>query len=184
MSFNVYSILVFVFLTLVLYLEIRGYVKQKQVFKNLQQLMSEWGEKHSLSPEQWHYLTRGIKVTANPFSIVKLLIMIPFVPLLDISRTPVAIELEKKDPALYKKTLWEFNNALSYASPTLYLILMIEIQVTFIFWRILLAVVMVSVMLFTFLTSFISKKTNIKYSREINEKYDSVSLMQADLLYK
>ncbi len=174
MTFTMYIILNVMFVLLVLSLEIRGYVKQKRLLADLGSLLHSWVTKQDLNDDEFEYLVRAIKAISNPFLIVKLILWVPLVPFLQLRKnTPnsVRASLQQKHPELYAKTIDAFGDSLVYSSPTLYLILRLEI---FLFSTLYKVLLMILYMLL-WAVSFIFKMS--KQPNDMDEKISTVTML-------
>lgn len=109
-------------------LEVQAYFKQKKILRDLYPLMEQWNT-CNLTESEKQYLRRAVRKMNSPFSVLLLMVKVPFLPWLDIQRSPVGLQLETKNPDLFFQTFQYLNRCLICTSPTLTMILLLELAV-------------------------------------------------------
>ena len=130
MYFNIILLLAFIFVGLLfLYLEIRGYIRQKQYAKELANIMQKWVDKHDLTDTEVTFFKKISIFSFNPLSVFKLVFYIWILPFKQGKKSEVMETLKAKDKELFKQTTAILEKAFMSASPILHFIIFIEILI-------------------------------------------------------
>lgn len=130
MYFNIILLLAFIFVGLLfLYLEIRGYIRQKQYAKELANIMQKWVDKHDLTDTEITFFKKISIFSFNPLSVFKLVFYIWILPFKQGKKSEVMETLKAKDKELFKQTTAILEKAFMSASPILHFIIFIEILI-------------------------------------------------------
>lgn len=123
-------IIVCLFLLLYLfYLEIRGRIQQKKCTEKLSDVMQYWCDNHDLTKSEKEYLKCAISVAYNPLYIIRLMVLVWKLPFIKISPPKPAKSLRKKNTELFDNTMQILQQAFICTSPSLYLIVMLELTI-------------------------------------------------------
>lgn len=139
MTIDIMTLFIFVsILFTLLYLEIRGRIRQKQCTKKLNCLMEKWRDDYELSESEKIYLLDGVKIAYNPLSVFKLMFLILALPFMKTEISKTGKKLKQKDTDLYHETVNTLGLIFVCTSPSLFIIIWFELLfmfMIFILWN-------------------------------------------------
>ena len=126
MSFEQFLVFMPAVILVIIFFEVRGYIRQRQYLNALEPIMHQWRGKHDLTDAEKKILERFIKFSFNPLSVFKLVFYIWILPFKQGKKSEVMETLKTKDKELFKQTTAILEKAFMSASPSLHVIILIE----------------------------------------------------------
>ena len=129
MSFEQFLVFMPAVILVIIFFEVRGYIRQRQYLNALEPIMHQWRGKHDLTDAEKNFLEGFIKFSFNPLSVFKLVFYIWILPFKQGKKSEVMETLKAKDKELFKQTTAILEKAFMSASPILHFIIFIEILI-------------------------------------------------------